>query len=241
MSAAEGASEASSLEQANEWAVRANERTDERVAQYYSLYSWLFSTIVHMQFFLYWIIKPQYSNTKFNLRSITDSRDHWFEHIFTGHSIWNFFKYFEVTTSLKISNLQGKKYLYRCLRGTHAHINTTHIPLPNLHINSHTLTDVTIVYNQSIVGLKGAALTMKTCHRSCCWLRWGRFKFADDELTQFRIVAFRVISTEREKPTAKICGQGQGLKVNSTLCQIVLTNLFVWTAYFFHSAVHHGR
>ena len=29
-----------------EWAVRANERTDERVAQFFSLYSWLFSTIV---------------------------------------------------------------------------------------------------------------------------------------------------------------------------------------------------
>ena len=29
-----------------EWAVRANERMDERVAQYYSLYSWLFSTVV---------------------------------------------------------------------------------------------------------------------------------------------------------------------------------------------------
>ena len=42
MSAAEGASEASSPEQANELAVRANERTDERVAQYFSLYSWLF-------------------------------------------------------------------------------------------------------------------------------------------------------------------------------------------------------
>ena len=46
VSAAEGASEASSPEQASEWAVRANERTDERVAQYFSLYSWLLSTIV---------------------------------------------------------------------------------------------------------------------------------------------------------------------------------------------------
>ena len=45
MSAAEGASEASSPEQANEWAVRANDRTDERVAQYFSLYFWLFWTI----------------------------------------------------------------------------------------------------------------------------------------------------------------------------------------------------
>ena len=46
MSAAEGASEASSPEQANEWAVRANERTDERVAQYLRLDSCLFQTIV---------------------------------------------------------------------------------------------------------------------------------------------------------------------------------------------------
>ena len=42
MSAAEGASEASSLEQAYKWAVWANERTDERVAHYFILYSWLF-------------------------------------------------------------------------------------------------------------------------------------------------------------------------------------------------------
>ena len=35
-------SEASRAEQANEWAVRANERTDKRVAQYCSLYFWLF-------------------------------------------------------------------------------------------------------------------------------------------------------------------------------------------------------
>ena len=34
VSAAEGASEASSSEQANEWAVQANEGTDELVAQY---------------------------------------------------------------------------------------------------------------------------------------------------------------------------------------------------------------
>ena len=34
VSAAEGASEASSLKQANEWAVKANEQMDERVAQY---------------------------------------------------------------------------------------------------------------------------------------------------------------------------------------------------------------
>ena len=40
MSAAEGASEASSPEQANE-------RTDKRVAHYFCLYSWLLSTIVH--------------------------------------------------------------------------------------------------------------------------------------------------------------------------------------------------
>ena len=42
MSAAEGASEGSSPEQANECAIRANERTDEQVAQLCSLYSWLF-------------------------------------------------------------------------------------------------------------------------------------------------------------------------------------------------------
>ena len=34
MSAAERASEASSAEQANEWAVRANERANEQMAQY---------------------------------------------------------------------------------------------------------------------------------------------------------------------------------------------------------------
>ena len=42
MSAAERASEASSVEQTQEWAVWANERTDERVVQYFSLYFWLF-------------------------------------------------------------------------------------------------------------------------------------------------------------------------------------------------------
>ena len=47
MSAAERADEASSAEQANEWTVRANEWTDERVAQYCSLPFWLLSTIVH--------------------------------------------------------------------------------------------------------------------------------------------------------------------------------------------------
>ena len=46
VSAAEGASEASSPEQANEWAVRANEQTDERVAQYLLLFSCLFHTTV---------------------------------------------------------------------------------------------------------------------------------------------------------------------------------------------------
>ena len=39
VSAAEGSS---SLEQAYKWAVRAKERTDKRVAQYYSLYFGLF-------------------------------------------------------------------------------------------------------------------------------------------------------------------------------------------------------
>ena len=42
MSAAERASEASKTEQAKKLAVRANERTDERVAQYSNLYSCLF-------------------------------------------------------------------------------------------------------------------------------------------------------------------------------------------------------
>ena len=46
VSAAEGASKASSPEQANEWAVRANKRTDERVAQYLRPDFWLLSTIV---------------------------------------------------------------------------------------------------------------------------------------------------------------------------------------------------
>ena len=35
---------------ANEWAVQANERMDERVAQYFSLYSWLFWPTVHFLF-----------------------------------------------------------------------------------------------------------------------------------------------------------------------------------------------
>ena len=42
VSAAERASEASSAEQANEWAVQANKRMDKRVAQYFSLYLWFF-------------------------------------------------------------------------------------------------------------------------------------------------------------------------------------------------------
>ena len=46
VSAEEGASEASSPEQASEWAVRANEQTDERVAQYLRLDSCLFKTTV---------------------------------------------------------------------------------------------------------------------------------------------------------------------------------------------------
>ena len=47
VSAAEGASEASSLVQAIEWAVQANKLTDERVAQYLRHYSCLFHTTVH--------------------------------------------------------------------------------------------------------------------------------------------------------------------------------------------------
>ena len=46
MSVAEGASEANSPEQANEWAVPANEQTDERLAQYLRPYSSLFQTTV---------------------------------------------------------------------------------------------------------------------------------------------------------------------------------------------------
>ena len=50
VSAAERGSEASSAEQANEWAVRANERTDERMTQYCSLDSWLFWPTVCWRF-----------------------------------------------------------------------------------------------------------------------------------------------------------------------------------------------
>ena len=46
VSAAEGASKASGPEQANEWAVQAKDRTDERVAQNLHLCSFLFSTTV---------------------------------------------------------------------------------------------------------------------------------------------------------------------------------------------------
>ena len=42
VSTAERASEASSAEQANEWAVQANKRTDKRVAQYLRPDLWLF-------------------------------------------------------------------------------------------------------------------------------------------------------------------------------------------------------
>ena len=45
VSAAERAREASRAQQANKLAVRVNERTDEQLAQYFSLYSWLFCTI----------------------------------------------------------------------------------------------------------------------------------------------------------------------------------------------------
>ena len=43
----EGESEVS--KQANEWAVQANERKDEQLAQYSNLYSWLFWTTVHRE------------------------------------------------------------------------------------------------------------------------------------------------------------------------------------------------
>ena len=46
MSAAEYASKASSVEQANEWVMRANERTDKQMAQYLHLNSWLIWTTV---------------------------------------------------------------------------------------------------------------------------------------------------------------------------------------------------
>ena len=46
----ERASEASSVEQANKWAVRANRWMDERVAQYSNLHSWLFWPTVHCSF-----------------------------------------------------------------------------------------------------------------------------------------------------------------------------------------------
>ena len=49
VSAAERASKASSAEQANEWAVGANERTDKRVAQYFNLGFWLIWTIAPLQ------------------------------------------------------------------------------------------------------------------------------------------------------------------------------------------------
>ena len=46
VSSAELVSETSSVEQANKWAVWANERMDERVAQYLHLDFWLFWPIV---------------------------------------------------------------------------------------------------------------------------------------------------------------------------------------------------
>ena len=46
MSTAERASQARRLEPANEWAVPANEQTDERLAQYLRPYSSLFQTTV---------------------------------------------------------------------------------------------------------------------------------------------------------------------------------------------------
>ena len=49
VSAAEYASEVSSGEQANDWAVRANKWTDEQVAQYLHLDFWLFWPTVHRQ------------------------------------------------------------------------------------------------------------------------------------------------------------------------------------------------
>ena len=45
---------ASGAEQANERVVRANERTDEQVAHYFSLYSWLFWPTVQWRGTLQW-------------------------------------------------------------------------------------------------------------------------------------------------------------------------------------------
>ena len=81
VSAAKGASEASSPEQANEWAVRANERTDKRVAQYYSLYSWLLSTIVKWHSYIFPMVfcsnsfqKYHFSRMQFVCDGRTDTR-----------------------------------------------------------------------------------------------------------------------------------------------------------------------
>ena len=41
-----GSKRTSAAKKANEWAVQANEPMDERVAQYFRLYSWLFWSIV---------------------------------------------------------------------------------------------------------------------------------------------------------------------------------------------------
>ena len=49
VSAAEHTSKVSGAKQANEWVVRANEQSDERVAQYLCLDSWLSWTIVLWQ------------------------------------------------------------------------------------------------------------------------------------------------------------------------------------------------
>ena len=50
----------------HEWAVRANERTDERVAQYCSLYFWLFSTIVQWREIYPRMVKSVFEGKKMN-------------------------------------------------------------------------------------------------------------------------------------------------------------------------------
>ena len=60
MSTAERLNKASSVEQVNEWVVWVNEQTDEQVARYLRLDSWLFWTTVgwsQTQMGIYWKVK----------------------------------------------------------------------------------------------------------------------------------------------------------------------------------------
>ena len=70
VSAVKRTSKVSSAEQANEWAVRANERTDERVTQYLRPESWLFCPIV---WWSWWDCHPCCC-TAFYLLSLLDWR-----------------------------------------------------------------------------------------------------------------------------------------------------------------------